>query len=390
MEHGDLRSKKRVLRTHTKSRRGCSSCKKRRCDESHPICGSCKRRDIECVWPESFASSRPQEPTQAEAYQWLVPSPSASSLNASLPLNTSALRLMHHYSLITSTTLNIDPSALFTYQFVVPAIAFREGAVMHALLALSAIHLHALYQPLDIADQDYLGLARQHKNQALLLTHVLDANPSSSDTHLLARNFLVVYKMAESLAIDSDSPLVILSLIETMGYVLRDKVYFYRDEQLEPLNWPFLGHAPAPTEEQEEESPSSLDLRIFPRFLKHLHLPNSPYSNPDPEEVRDLEISAVYQESVNRLRYSWYTSQRAETGFGAATWVITMSDRFREFLVVERRPRALVLLYFYCVLLGRMESTQFWWAGKHEKCLAWIGMMLDNKWMECILETNTT
>lgn len=39
-------------RFHKKSRKGCTTCKKRRvkCDESRPICGNCERMGIECVY----------------------------------------------------------------------------------------------------------------------------------------------------------------------------------------------------------------------------------------------------------------------------------------------------------------------------------------------------
>ncbi|GMG56216.1 unnamed protein product [Ambrosiozyma monospora] len=37
---------------HTKSRKGCATCKRRRvkCDECKPICGNCDRMGIECVY----------------------------------------------------------------------------------------------------------------------------------------------------------------------------------------------------------------------------------------------------------------------------------------------------------------------------------------------------
>ncbi|KAI3621551.1 c6 zinc finger domain protein [Moniliophthora roreri] len=42
---------KGVIRFHTKSKRGCLTCRKRRikCDETRPTCRNCYRRNLECV-----------------------------------------------------------------------------------------------------------------------------------------------------------------------------------------------------------------------------------------------------------------------------------------------------------------------------------------------------
>ncbi|TID29938.1 hypothetical protein CANINC_001449 [Pichia inconspicua] len=50
---------------HKKSRKGCTTCKKRRvkCDESRPICGNCERMGIECVY--QVADSRNSEQNSA-------------------------------------------------------------------------------------------------------------------------------------------------------------------------------------------------------------------------------------------------------------------------------------------------------------------------------------
>ncbi|EEB88758.1 hypothetical protein MPER_13234 [Moniliophthora perniciosa FA553] len=106
-----------------------------------------------------------------------------------------------------------------------------------------------------------------------------------------------------------------------------------------------------PTEAEEEAfaflaSASTLDVptpRVFPPFLKQLHLPSAPY--PDPEELLDPEMSAVYKQCVSTLRDSWYMCQyNAGTGLpGAAAWIIWMTDRFRDVkgLLEEGRRRLL-------------------------------------------------
>ncbi|KAK7043246.1 hypothetical protein VNI00_008600 [Paramarasmius palmivorus] len=383
------RSKKKFIKSHTKSRLGCFSCKERRvkCDEVHPICGNCEHRDMECVWPPSKpATPSPRPPDHSPAYT--SPTPSFESPLGMIPvLDVSGFKLVHHYSLVTSLTLNHgNASAQYTNQFVVPSIAFKEPAFMHALLALSSIHLHTLYHPLGIADMDYYGLAKQHKDWAVTLTSakpISHTNTPSSDTHLLTRNFLIIYTIAESLGVTG--PQGIFSLIDTVRDALKDQDYFYRDEQLKPLNWPFVGQELVPSDDEAIRASFEGNLRLFPPALKDLHLPTSTW--PDPEEVSDPDISVIYQESISRLRASWYMSQiRRDAGLvGASSWIVSISDAFRDLLVLQNRPRALVVLYFYCVMLGNLDSKQCWWAAKSADCLGWIGMMLDGEWMEKVL-----
>ncbi|KAK7043243.1 hypothetical protein VNI00_008597 [Paramarasmius palmivorus] len=253
------------------------------------------------------------------------------------------------------------------------------------MLALSAIHLHILYQPFGAADEDYLSLGQRHKTHALTLdlnltpeSHTTSHTSTSPDAHLLTRNFLVMYKVAESLAAASDRP-AMFSLIDTIRHTLRDQDHIYRDEQLQSLNW-FVGSMVfSPVEEEETTAAPNR----FPRFLKTLHLPISPY--PDPEEVLDPVISDAYKEAIAALHNSWYLTQRP--GYevvGAIAWMVRMTDQFRTMLVVEKRQRALVILYFYCVMLSRLDRQQCWWTGKEQDAMAWISMMLDAKWMECI------
>ncbi|KAI3602383.1 c6 transcription [Moniliophthora roreri] len=356
MESEGSQPKKRFVKSHTKSRSGCLTCKQRRvkCDEVHPICGSCNRRNTDCVWPDSMKSadsptSQSEEPSLPLVRQSHNPSPSPSSqlLLPSMLLDMTSLKLMHHYSLVTSTTLQHNPSALFVHQFVIPGMAFREPPIMHALFALTSIHLHSLYHPLGIADQDYLSLARRHKNEALTLSLAPNYVPLSPDSRMLARNFLIVYKLAEYLGV-SDGPPAIFSLIDTVRDALRNQDHFYRDEQLQPLNWPFSSTKIVPTEAEEEAFASSSSAstssppipRMFPPFLKQLHLPSAPY--PDPEELLDPEVSAVYKQCISALRDSWYICQyHPGTGLsGTAAWIIRMTDRFQGMLALDKYDAA--------------------------------------------------
>ena len=66
--------------SHTKSRRGCNRCKKRRvkCDEVHPTCGACRRHNVVCEYGlpsesgslEQIASTVPERGSNGDSSLW--------------------------------------------------------------------------------------------------------------------------------------------------------------------------------------------------------------------------------------------------------------------------------------------------------------------------------
>ncbi|KAK7062910.1 hypothetical protein VNI00_000408 [Paramarasmius palmivorus] len=280
------------------------------------------------------------------------------------------LKLFHHYSLVTSTTLAHSPDALGTIQFAVPSMAFTEPLLMHSMLAVASMHMHTLLNPIGISDEDYLGLSQRHRNQALSLTR----NSLSPDTILLVMGHLMIYRFAEAFC-TTNGPPAIFTLIATVRSALPNFDYVFREEQLLPLNWPHR------TLDQLEEHIKSSPTHIpFPSLLHQIHLPSSAF--PDPEEVSTPETSEVYHMAVEYLRYTWYMCQDPNASLGGAmSWLVRMSDDFYGFLT-ERRPRAMVILYHYCLILSQLKH--YWWASGKDS-LSWIAMMLDAQWMECIL-----
>ncbi|EXJ73733.1 uncharacterized protein A1O5_03495 [Cladophialophora psammophila CBS 110553] len=142
------------LRTKT----GCYTCRARRkkCDEARPICGACRRLEIQCTYGE-FTS-----PTTASRTP-PIPSPSArSSTMAEHPVDVSSIVPMLHRSLSqkpsglrTERDWNVfnycstryirlltSPEATSEFRDVsfVFAIGFDEPWVMHSALAPAALH----------------------------------------------------------------------------------------------------------------------------------------------------------------------------------------------------------------------------------------------------------
>lgn len=104
-------------------------------------------------------------------------------------------------------------------------------------------------------------------------------------------------------------------------------------------------------------------------------------SLPGSEELDDTDIAAAYFAAIAELRKSYATVGEWENIIGSIfTWPITVSDRFVE-LLVEKRPRALVIFVFYCGLFVGLES--FWWSrGSALWELGRVEKMLGPEWEE--------
>ncbi|EAW11884.1 uncharacterized protein ACLA_006410 [Aspergillus clavatus NRRL 1] len=154
-------------RSHTKSRKGCTNCKKRhvKCDEAVPSCGLCKKRQLECTYPpptgeaDSQHASTPRDAIESTAPEW--------------PQSTRMLemRLMHHYLTRTYRTLPQGKIDANHFQTVIPEMATSHPFLLDSLLALSALHL-ASVQPDD--SRPCLEAALKYQNQACaVFTRVL-------------------------------------------------------------------------------------------------------------------------------------------------------------------------------------------------------------------------
>jgi hypothetical protein len=82
-----VRNKPIPRKGHTKSRKGCFSCKKRKikCQETRPICGNCIKAEITCEYPRA-----PQQ-------QMLLPSLVNPPQSTPTVFSMADMRLFHHF-----------------------------------------------------------------------------------------------------------------------------------------------------------------------------------------------------------------------------------------------------------------------------------------------------
>ncbi|KAH8589986.1 hypothetical protein B0O99DRAFT_522306 [Bisporella sp. PMI_857] len=150
-------------RSHTKSRKGCETCKRRhiRCDENFPQCRNCTKHNVRCPYMDMPVQEdrqatpekadllwTPEIETEIELWQQTgnFPFPELFIYPAPNPqyFSFEDLRLIHHVASVSRELGNHDASNFTIWTRQVP-LFLKIGSdykfVMDALLALSATHL---------------------------------------------------------------------------------------------------------------------------------------------------------------------------------------------------------------------------------------------------------
>jgi hypothetical protein len=253
----------------------------------------------------------------------------------------------------------------------VPRLAFRReyDFLMHAVLAISALHLSSL-----CGGERYSIVAASHYQSASVSLRTALPNRANLDGNALfvTSSFICIYVFASPQATQRDAPnaLTWIPLLRGMHKILKECWDAVKDGELAPLlrvKSSFRLVAPIAPD----------PLLQLPDYLSILHLPTEDV--PDSEEVGDPVVANVYKEAVEKLRESWQIVSMVESRCSSAfIWPITAPEQFFAFLM-ERRPRALVLLAHYCAMFKMMEN--FWWIeGRAMDEVGIILEMVDERW----------
>jgi len=151
-------------RSHTKSRKGCETCKRRhiRCDESFPQCRNCTKHKIRCPYndvqgADPNRSTTPDKPdlmwtpeVEVAIMEWqqtgIFPFHFMGAGPAPVAAHYSVedLRLIYHVASLYHQLAALDANNFTLWTRHIPSL-LRIGAetpyVMHALLAFSAMHI---------------------------------------------------------------------------------------------------------------------------------------------------------------------------------------------------------------------------------------------------------
>ncbi|KAF2843736.1 hypothetical protein M501DRAFT_925839 [Patellaria atrata CBS 101060] len=152
-------------RSHTKSRKGCKTCKKRhiRCDETFPQCRNCTKHQVRCDYMDNPTAAAPDSPKGSQSANLLWTPEIERSIDrwqqtGEFPFpelvvypqphwqsyQKTDLRLIHNLASISNGMIRSKTSRLTIWTDCLPkflSLAASHPFVMHALLAFSASHL---------------------------------------------------------------------------------------------------------------------------------------------------------------------------------------------------------------------------------------------------------
>ncbi|RAK81038.1 Zn(II)2Cys6 transcription factor domain-containing protein [Aspergillus fijiensis CBS 313.89] len=319
---------------HRKSRTGCQRCRARRvkCDEARPVCRDCHRHGIPCVY------DRPAEEIQSRPLQ-----PSSSD-----PSNIE-LRLLHHFTLFASATL---PGAQLKrvkdcWSIDVPRLAFGYKPLLHAVFAISALHLSK-------ANPNEAGLLDIHCNflEQALREHRLCIGGITTQT-ADAVCFTSILLQVDVFATLQNHTVVSSEHVSEWMRLLRGSVAVF-DAALEiarhdthPASiWCIIDTFPIPLR-------TSSDAGAF-SFL----LPTAP-----DDEDNDMALEA-YRGAVAHINATWLAMEAKEhpqvTCRRIMVFPLFVITEFMD-LLEKRRPRALVVLAYFLALSAPLRDI--WWIG---------------------------
>jgi Fungal Zn(2)-Cys(6) binuclear cluster domain/Fungal specific transcription factor domain len=179
---GGSLSKLTKRRPHSKSRRGCATCKRRRvkCDETHPKCKNCEHLGLECSFSVSLGI-----PTQGG-------------------INMVDLRLFYHYTSVVWKTISqagISNDQIWGQD--VPMMAFEYPCLMHAILTFSASHLSRMP---NHNIQEYVITIHRGDALRLLRQEVQQVSPQNLDALVAAAILLILDSLANASLPEEQTP----------------------------------------------------------------------------------------------------------------------------------------------------------------------------------------
>ncbi|KAI0445596.1 C6 zinc finger protein [Xylaria telfairii] len=160
-------------RGHTKSRRGCYNCKRRRikCQETRPSCGHCVKTGLKCEYP-------------------LVPQITHQPQHQIPLFSLQDMRFFQHFLLTCTPHQPLGNDSIWTHE--VPCLSQNYEYLMHAILGLAA-------SDLMIQDPSLISFAMAHRLKAIkaikrTLTDVPKTNTFDEGNALLATCYALTFQ----------------------------------------------------------------------------------------------------------------------------------------------------------------------------------------------------
>ncbi|KAK0438791.1 hypothetical protein EV421DRAFT_940653 [Armillaria borealis] len=337
------------IRPHHKSRKGCKTCKQRKvkCGEEPPKCKNCTKRGIECVWDTtSQYGSVPGTHTHAVSSSPGNLSSTVSNWTSSGSFDVLTLELIHRFATTTSHTLSIDPVAASAWKTVVPKLAFapENRFLLYAILAVSGLHA---YHADPTAGRYAVAASTYHWQAKTELHRAQIGGEVDTGVIFITLSLLAMYQFATSSIVSlsaSDWNITIQNITCEVAKVWPQ----LREGVLRPV--------------LDVKAPTTISTPLENYFSSSLStLLSRAHSLPDPEELHDVSVYAAYKESIHILEIS--RKALFQNWSAAGLWWAMAPNRFFR-LLAEGKPRALIILAHYCVMMKQVTKDGPWWAKK--------------------------
>jgi hypothetical protein len=341
------------------------------CDEQKPECGNCIKHSTRCDFTAVSSASNfttlnaNSNPNGGRRHESDTPgtsggssashhhTPTNQSTPPSLPLNMEDLELLHNFSTSTCYTITRVPEIRNIWRISVPQLAFSHDFVMHAILALSALHL-ARYRP-DKVDF-HVSQAVSHYQAALgvatsILLHVNEENCSA--LHIFSSVTCIIalaspQKPGNFFLVGEQGVAEWLLLVRGVRSIIDSSHEWLYNGILGPMfKIPERMHRRrvANGDDSPSENEHLLELRQLIRGT-----------------VTDHKTLQIYNQTVEELAVSFslvYNIGPEITGTSETfRWILRISQEYLH-LLNQGEGEAFVILAYFCVLLKQMDC--FWW-----------------------------
>ena len=324
-----------------------------------------RRSDDGILVSPRYLGPAPDSPSSLSSF--LSPPPRSALSKPVLGMRN--LELLHNFTTATYATLTTDGGLQELWQMAVPRIAFSYDFVMHALLAMSALHLSFLHP----SDRSYYMMATEHHGKALrLLRAAFPAKDPSHGTAIFAASSLVGLYVCGCQLDDEDMSLKAPTWIRQFRGIWATAQWRWK--------WVLEGElgsmlAPKPADQSRYAGEDT----VFPSSLLALSQRGAP-GQLDPEELENDDVHQIYIHATEVLKASWDRSWLTELRLTEVLhWPVNIKERFLDF-IEERRPRALVLLAHHCALMESVDKRFWWIKGRGMDEVARIDNILEERW----------
>lgn len=419
---------------HRKSRAGCRRCKERKvkCNEQHPSCGACLRHGVTCEYtdapetkalqePRDHSASQTSSPQASEPTMGLATKQSPPSTGGLTPLNgpetpysdivgnftiseprrhALELFLLHRFTSTVATTFPSarDENLKLMYTWQAPNLACDNRFLFDAIFALTALYICKTVQtprvgymeqdelPEAFRGMDFAQLHRIYLNQAIQQQReaISSIGPSNSDAIGLTSIMLSI--MATCLLPESEGsvevyklPVQWLRMASAVAIVFQAAAPHVRQGSV-MMTYFHEGRKPSFTDNDYFFNTSHTEP--FQKLLNFQPANTNPFGHQDLRETDPLR-KETFRLTLACIGSVYTAIQEGEPAHYLCQRVVSVGPlcppHFID-LLVDKRPRAMLILAHYMALIKHIDDEFWWLKGRPEREIYGIQSILPEEW----------